>query len=481
MDSKTPNLLRSIILSQSRIGHINAHFYLLQKITLEKLNISTIYEIIGFAEARSAVTCLQVDSIENRYLLSGSADGMFAIYDLEKWRDINGKRVISPMDLRVGSNSMISKVEWYPHDSGMFSTCDFSGFLQVYDANNTEEAVIRTSFTSGPIYSSSFCPANSLIAATSNDGQVFLFDLQLGEVSDSVHGHSAATTAVSWNPSKQFELLSTSKDGTVKVWDVRRFDSRSPLLTLDWLQDGSPDISKTLLARAHDKEVMSACYSPCGRYIISSGNDKQIRLWHSDTANLCPRNFGVGKATSLPYQMDSFQLQSALNRSETFVIFYTDGKSLGQTSSSLGEISLLPLTSPSPAPSQRLVGHFDRITAVVHRKATQTLISSGSDGLIHIWDASASQKAEREETRVNKKRPYAVEEDSEMLRSAPLARKKFIAPILGQYLDEIIALGSAKRPTKSALMSPSASAQLPFRGNSIKDWDQVDELFDEEE
>lgn len=70
-------------------------------------------------------------------------------------------------------------------------------------------------------------------------------------------GHSLEVTKVLFNPVRELELASCSKDGTVRFWDVRtktcltKLDVTGDLFSLAWSLDGNEMVAGNKVCRGH--------------------------------------------------------------------------------------------------------------------------------------------------------------------------------------------------------------------------------------
>lgn len=118
------------------------------------------------------------------------------------------------------------------------------------------------------IYDAQLSPDGRLLATSSYDRQINLWDVASGEQVRTLAGHNGAVFDVAFSPDGA-ALASASADGTVKLWNVATGER------LDTL--GQPE-----------SEQYAVAFSPDGQWIAAAGADRQIRLWRF-VANDGPR------------------------------------------------------------------------------------------------------------------------------------------------------------------------------------------------
>lgn len=139
------------------------------------------------------------------------------------------------------------------------------------------------------------------------------------------------------------------------------------------------------VAKAHEASgVTSILFTACGRFLVSSGNDHRVRLWSSNTGYLHSINYNVSCASTLPFTME---IISDFSSGADDVLVHPSGED--------GDIALVALHSPSGKPFKRLTGHLGAVTCIAYRRGHGQLITAAKDGMVYIWDSSASQR-ERE-------------------------------------------------------------------------------------
>lgn len=408
----------------------------MQKLRICNLQLSTEIEIKSWHQS-GAVHCMSLEKQDYRYLLCGGADGFVSLYDLESTSNTNkdGRALpqsISSMATGLAADSFngrndnsnnlagaVASVQWYPTDTGVFTTASRKGQVQLWDTN---EFSIVTSFNMNDGESIRCSSMNScdhrskpLIAVGATSNKIFLCDPMTGDKSHTLLGHKDYISALSWSPLNPFQLASASDDGSLKLWDVRKANSQGLLHSFDWRQDHMTittdrfplqhafnsmskkklsvkqddaslrrlkdvDWSKNSLTQAHESEIMSIQYSSCGRYLVSSGNDKKVRLWNTSDGTLEATNFAVGNKSELAYSMC---IASFGHPADDLLI---------SPAGAFGNIAIIPLHSSIGKPIKILRGHIEMVNAVVFREPRQQIISCSRDGLIFLWDCPSSDQ-----------------------------------------------------------------------------------------
>jgi DNA excision repair protein ERCC-8 len=201
---------------------------------LAKLNLSRHRDVkvVG----HGAVTTVDMDPIESRYILAGSSDGLVAIYDTD-----NCSGTPKHVSLMVGSTSnntasnasstSMAMVQWYPTDNGLFVSSGADGQLKVWDANVLAQPV-ETFILSKRIYSHHLSPLRPSNAAVATDiNHIRLVDLRSGSSTHELRGHNESVLVVKWSPTLEYILASGCRGGKTLLWDVRK--AKNCLMSLD--------------------------------------------------------------------------------------------------------------------------------------------------------------------------------------------------------------------------------------------------------
>jgi WD40 repeat protein len=119
---------------------------------------------------------------------------------------------------------------------------------------------------SGWVQSVAFSPDGQLLASSSNDKTIRVWDTVTGSLQQLFEGHSGPVWSVAFSPDGQL-LASGSDDKTVRLWGT----------IMGALQ-------QTL--KGHSGSVQSVAFSPDGCLLASGSDDKTARIWGTATGSL---------------------------------------------------------------------------------------------------------------------------------------------------------------------------------------------------
>ena len=160
------------------------------------------------------------------------------------------------------------------------------------------------------VYSISFSPDGRVLASSSYDRLIKLWDVSTGSELKTLKEHTDAVFPVAFSPDGK-RLASGGADRTVKVWDVetgRRLftlsDSTDVVLTLAFHPSGQKisaagadkqirtwalandggSLSQTVIA--HEAEITKILYLPDGKRLVSASADRTVKIWDMDKGEL---------------------------------------------------------------------------------------------------------------------------------------------------------------------------------------------------
>ncbi|KAJ2162241.1 DNA excision repair protein ERCC-8 [Coemansia sp. RSA 552] len=340
-------------------------------------------EIKRLARVHTAAICsLSIDVVQQRYLLSAGADKSIQLFDLESpsrarhgTRQIESSRCIAAGG---GHTSLVSSVEWYPIDSGMFSSASFDHTLRVWDTSTMAEVC---QFDLGSrIYCQkmSLTGAHALIAVASESPYIRLCDLRTGASSQQLQAHRGGGTVAAWSPIQPYILATGGNDGKLKLWDIRQ--ARSHIGDFGHSMDGSPC--------AHSSGLNGLLFTNDGEGLISSGSDQHIRVWSIESPPSAMGDFpstgaGIYGATGISEMATT---TAADGTSGSDVLF----RPCGDTTVSVA----------SPSTGQQLAlldGHFAATHCAAWRSNSKELYTAGADSNIIIWSIPAREELSRDQ------------------------------------------------------------------------------------
>jgi len=334
-----------------------------QKIDLAK------YEDIDNSKHTAAITAIDVDKVEGRFLLAGGGNGTIYIHDLI---NLSGKPKYSgSVALHIGkSHPQVHKhsldtVTWY-NDTGMFLTSGRDGILKVWDTNT---ASVADQFNLGDVVHR-HAVNGQLVAVATTSNHVTLVDLKSGSTSHELRGHKKEVSTCTWSTVDGNYLATGGTDCRAILWDLRQ--SRSFVRYFDFNQVRWKKSSQLKLSgMSHQAAVSGLVFAGCGRYLLSLGKDKRIRKWDVMTGNNLKVKFP---------ELAKFKYENALSIDcssgggrKGDILFVPEDCTVGKFEIETGNLQ------------SSMFGHVGQVNCCKYSEINMALYTGGVDRNVLVW------------------------------------------------------------------------------------------------
>jgi U4/U6 small nuclear ribonucleoprotein PRP4 len=231
--------------------------------------------ISWFPEATLPGTKVSPDAVN---LASGGAEGNIHLWSLNQ---------DTPLSTLAGHNQRVCRVEFHPSGDYLASASEDTTW-RLWDINTTTELLLQEGHSRG-VFSLSFNTDGSLLASAGMDSIGRIWDLRTGRTVMILEGHIRPIYALDWGVDGH-RLLSGSGDGWIKCWDIRKVQAaggvgahKSVVSDLRWFK-GMDDPAQGAELEMDEKGDRTPKRS--GTFFISSGFDKNVNIFSADDWSL---------------------------------------------------------------------------------------------------------------------------------------------------------------------------------------------------
>lgn len=334
-------------------------------------------------------------STDGKFLIAGSdhIDSEIAT----SGRDVTESLVPKLRSIRVDDGRIVHEVE--EHSMKISSVCCGPGNVIATGSEDHEVCVWELSDRGqlelkhtlsnhyAGVTSVAFSPSGELLASSSLDNSVLLWDVESFSVVRAISGHDEAVNNVRFDSTGE-RIVTASSDGTARVWGIDGSEIRTCQGHFDPVKDaafipGSESIAtasldttariwatdrstNTVSGEIFDDTVWSADFSPDGNLVAACGDDNSLRFSDPKTGAM------LGK----PIKHD----ESILTLS-----FSPDGKHVAYAGME-GIIRILDVESRNIV--AELEQHKDYIWSIDYSPDGTRLISGSADNTVIVWDTT---------------------------------------------------------------------------------------------
>ncbi|XP_047315948.1 bromodomain and WD repeat-containing protein 3-like [Impatiens glandulifera] len=127
---------------------------------------------------------------------------------------------------------------------------------------------------------------NVMVASASNDYSIRVWLLPDGRPISVLRGHTGAVTAIAFSPRPGFQLLSSSDDGTCRIWDAKNPKS-SPQIYRPKPTDtktGNKNGTSSAILTSSDPpshQILCCAFNATGSFFVTGSSDTIARVWNA--------------------------------------------------------------------------------------------------------------------------------------------------------------------------------------------------------
>jgi WD40 repeat protein len=212
----------------------------------------------------------------------------------------------TPVQTLSGLSGNVNAIGFSGEGSTLFAAAGEPGLFGELTLWNTADWTRRQTLRGhrDALLTAALSPDGKLAATGSYDQSIRLWDLSAGKESRILNGHNGPVFDLAFDPSGRL-LASASGDRTVKLWDVARGER------LD-------TFSQPL------KEQYSVGFMPDGRHVIAGGVDSRIRVWKlSDSAK-----GGTNELVESLFAHDGPILRLAVSRDGRWIVSSSEDRTI---------------------------------------------------------------------------------------------------------------------------------------------------------
>ena len=225
------------------------------------------------------INSLDIDSTDHQLLLCGGSDSAISIWDVDVDRSDIQTTPLCKLDMKIGHDYGLSKVQWWPFDQSMFFTGSFDFTVKVWDSSELD--VVYSFDFENKVYNFDVNrhDENGLIAVGLSTPLIRLVDLRsVGSIQTLKGHHGGSVLSVKWSPTNSNILASAGSDGTVRIWDIRQANQQ--LASLDLLRTNlKQSLTDPEFRKAHRAVSNGLAWHYSGSELLSLGLDNKARVW----------------------------------------------------------------------------------------------------------------------------------------------------------------------------------------------------------
>ncbi|KAH0541390.1 hypothetical protein FGG08_004154 [Glutinoglossum americanum] len=366
-----------------------------------------------------------------------------------------------------GHSHYVAAVEFSPNGH-LLASSSGDGTVRLWDlTTGASRGILEGHF--GPI---TFSPDGRILASASHPKVVRLWDPMTGASRGILEGHSGAVRALAFSPNSQI-LASSSDEETVRLWDPMTGASRGIL-------------------KGHSGWVRAVVFSPDGQLLASASYDGTVRLWDPMTgASRGILDGHSGTVRALAFSPNSQILASSSDEETVGLWDPVTGASCGILGSHSGWVRAVAfspdgqlfasasydgtarLWDPMTGASRGILeGHSGWVSALAFSPNSQILASASDEGTVRLWDPVTGASRGILEGHSGQVRALAFSPNSQILASSSDDKTvRLWDPTIGVLRSALE--GHSKRVRAVAFSPDGQLLASASNDETVRLWDQT--------
>lgn len=228
-----------------------------KQVNLPQPQKNTLFICSGHTSRVTAV----VWSPDASQLLSASYDKTIRLWDASSGKILHILR---------SHTDRVNAVAWSPDGKHIASASDDS-LVHIWNAAS-RQVIFTYDRHVGKVLTLAWSPDGTRLASASSDKTVQVWEVSNGRLIATYSGHAQPVYALAWSPDGK-RIASGSGDRTVQIWEPVK-DTRTNFFVAIFSLNTRP-----FTYRGHAQKITALAWSPDGRRIASTSNDKTMQVW----------------------------------------------------------------------------------------------------------------------------------------------------------------------------------------------------------
>ncbi|HVN16434.1 MAG TPA: hypothetical protein VMT73_11885, partial [Anaerolineales bacterium] len=339
---------KELAYQKEQLANLNVEIAQIRALAAQAINNLTVDPELSIRLALQAIQGVDVTQPEMHDAVQQVEDALRQALPAMRVEQVLKDPSLSASDIFTHSGTVWSSS--FSVDGQRLATAGNDGTLKIWDVLTgkllqTIDVLTPASGGYGVTFTA-FSPDGNLLAASTGDGRIFLYNAATYAPIKSFQAHQGVIWGLAFSPDSS-RLASGGDDSVIHIWDLQTYQS-----TLDLV--------------GHTDAIQSLAFSPDGVRIASASLDGSAIVWDAFSGRIIYRLIGH-------------------NGFVNGVAFSPDGKKLA-TSGEDRTIILWDLSNGQKI--MTITGHSDWVYAIAFTKDGSNLISVSADRTIRFWDTT---------------------------------------------------------------------------------------------